>query len=147
MEAAPTAWSVSVPDRVVALAAGGGMLTAVSHDGSLSTIDRSGKLLASKPLSAAELQEAVKQHAAPADPRADEALKSQARSDRLAKLAAATSDRIAVVYWGGTLRVVDAQGTIRSEQTLPQDVTALTWLDGVLVAGLADGRVIALQAK
>ena len=31
-----------------------------------------------------------------------------------------------------------------SEQMLPQDITALVWLEGVLVAGLADGRVIAL---
>ena len=44
------------------------LLTAISHDGSLSTIDRTGKLLSTKPLSAVELQEAIKQHTPPADP-------------------------------------------------------------------------------
>ncbi len=146
-KAAPIAWTAAVPDRVLAIAAADGMLTAVSHDGSLSTIDGSGKVLSSKLLSAGELQEAIEQRTSPADPRADEALKAQARSDRLAKLAAATTGRIAVAYWGGTLRVVDAQGTILSEQALPQDVTALTWLDGLLIAGLADGRVVALQTQ
>ena len=74
-------------------------------------------------------------------------MKTQARGDRIAKLAAAGTDRIAIAYWGGTLRIVDAQGTLQSEQQLPQDITALAWLDNILSAGLADGRVIALQAK
>ena len=144
-KAASIVWKVAVPDRVMALYADGGTLTAISHDGSLSTIDRTGKLLSSKPLSAVEMQEAIKHGTAPSDPRADEALKTQARRDRMAKLAAAAPERIAVAYWGGTLRVVDAQGAIQSEQILPQDITALAWLDDLLLAGLADGRVVALR--
>jgi hypothetical protein len=31
-----------------------------------------------------------------------------------------------------------------SEQNLPQDVTALAWLGDKVIAGLADGRVLAL---
>ena len=30
---------------------------------------------------------------------------------------------------------------------LPQDVTALTWFDGRLIAGDADGRLMALKMK
>jgi hypothetical protein len=144
-KAAPTVWTATVPDRVIALSAAAGALTAISHDGSLSTIDPTGKLLSTKPLSAVELQAAIKQHTPPADPSADEALKTQPRGDRIAKLAAAGTDRVAIAYWGGTLRVVDAQGTLQSEQQLPQDITALAWLDNLLSAGLADGRVIALR--
>ena len=33
------------------------------------------------------------------------------------------------------------------EQKLPTDVTALAWLGGKLIAGLADGRVLALEVK
>jgi hypothetical protein len=51
---------------------------------------------------------------------------------------------VAVAYWGGTLRIADAAGTVQSEQQLPQDVTALAWHDGKLLAGLADGRILVL---
>jgi len=145
VKAASVAWTAAVPDRVVALSAAGGMLTAVSHDGSLSTIDRNGELLSSTPLPAGELPPAIQQRIPPADPRADAVLKAQTRGDRLAKLAVSTTERVAIAYWGGTLRVVDAEGAVLSEQTLPQDITALAWLDELLIAGLADGRVVALR--
>jgi hypothetical protein len=144
-KAAPVVWTAAVPDRVLALSAAEGQLRVISHDGLLSSMDRHGKLLSAKPLSPGESQEASERNAAPADPRAVEALKTQARNDRMAKLAVAAADRIAIAYWGGSLRVVDAAGAVQSEQMLPQDITALTWLDSVLVAGLADGRVIALE--
>ena len=123
-----------------------GSLAAVSHDGSLTAFARDGKPVASKPLAAAELQEVVKQAAgAQTDPRVADALKSQSRPDRMGKLVAGGAERTAIAYWGGTLRIVDAQGAIRCEQQLPQDITALVWLDRTLVAGLADGRLIALR--
>jgi hypothetical protein len=55
--------------------------------------------------------------------------------------------KLAVAYWGGTLRIADPGGKILAEQQLPQDVTGMTWLGGKLVAGLADGRVVALTVK
>ncbi len=54
--------------------------------------------------------------------------------------------RAAVAYWGGTLRIADADGTIRTEQQLPQDVTSLSWWNDNLIVGLADGRVLAVKA-
>ena len=49
--------------------------------------------------------------------------------------------------WGGHVRII-REGLIQSEQQLPQDVTALVWIDErLVVAGLADGQVVALEAK
>jgi hypothetical protein len=53
----------------------------------------------------------------------------------------------AVTYWGGLVRVFDAAGKVKSARTFSQDVAALTWGGNNLVAGLADGRVIALAVK
>ena len=62
---------------------------------------------------------------------------------------AAHGNLTAVAYWGGTLRIVDdgGGGAILTEQQLPQDVTALAWANDRLIAGLADGRVVALEVK
>jgi hypothetical protein len=141
--AAPVVWSARLPDRVTALKAGDDGLTALSHDGSLAKIDGDGKLTSSKPLTAAEATRAEKDLAAPVEP---DAGKTHSRTDRLFKLSAAHEGRTAVAYWGGTLRVFGDKGGVFTEQQLPQDVTALTWLDGKVVAGLADGRVLALTA-
>jgi hypothetical protein len=144
--AAPLAWTATLPDRVVSLNVAGGVLTAITHDGSVTTIDRAGHTVSSRPLSTAELQAVEKKPAGP-EPRAAELLKAQSRADRMAKLAAAGPDRDAVAYWGGTLRVVDRHGAVQSEQMLPQDVTALAWLDRMLIVGLADGRVMAVAVR
>jgi hypothetical protein len=144
--AATVAWTGQLPDRVLALKARDGGLAALTHDGSLSTVSAEGKVAVGKVLSGIALTEAEKE-LKPADATATEAVKKQARPDRMLKLAAANGGNVAVAYWGGTLRIVDDQGKVRSEQQLPQDVTALAWLDGKLIAGLADGRVVALAMK
>lgn len=140
-------WTALVPDRVLAFGVENHRLTTWSNDGSSFTFDDKGQSLASQYLSAADLGRAVKQSAAPEDPRCTSALAASARSDRRAKLAAATSDRVAIAYWGGSLRVVDTNNAIVSEQMMPQDITALTWFNGVLMAGLADGRILALSCE
>ena len=68
------------------------------------------------------------------------------RADRLLKFAL-SGPKIAVAYWGGTLRLIDKSGAVASEQQLPQDITAMTWAGNRLVVGLADGRVLALDVK
>jgi hypothetical protein len=140
-------WSVALPDRIVAMKAGKDGLTVLSHDGSLVTLSSEGKVVSDKPLNAQQRQQAEKDLASAADPAAEQAAKGQARPDRLLKLAAAKESQVAIAYWGGTLRIVDGKAAIKSEQLLPQDVTALSWFDGKVVAGLADGRVLALQPK
>jgi hypothetical protein len=144
--AATVAWTALLPDRVLALKPNAGGLTALTHDGSLSTISAEGKVAAGKVLAGAELAQTEKELKA-ADATATEVVKKQSRPDRMLKLASPNGGNVAVAYWGGTLRIVDEQGKVRTEQQLPQDVTALAWLDGKLVAGLADGRVMALAVK
>jgi hypothetical protein len=145
--AATIAWMAILPDRVLALKPVGGGLEALTHDGSLSTLTAQGKVAASRPLAAGDLAKARQEMAPAADPVAAEAAAKQARPDRLLKLSASAGGLTAVAYWGGTLRVVDGGGAVRAGQQLPQDITAVAWLDGRLVAGLADGRVIALEVK
>jgi hypothetical protein len=145
--AAVVAWSVRLPDRVVALKPGDDGLTALSHDGSLAKIGADGKLGSNKPLAAAEVAQTEKDLAPAPDQTAADAAKTQARPDRVFKLAASSQGKVAVGYWGGTLRVVDDKGVVLTEQQLPQDVTSLTWLQGKVIAGLADGRVLALTVQ
>ena len=130
----------------VALKANAGGVQALTHDGSLSVVTAAGTLASSRALPADKFEQARKDLAAAAAADAAAARK-QERPDRILKLWASAGDKLAVSYWGGTLRVVDAGGKVRSEQQLPQDVTALTWSGGKLIAGLADGRVVALTVK
>jgi len=143
--AATLVWSAVLPDRVVGLKAAEANLIALTHDGSLATINLQGKIASTKALSGAELEQTGKSLAPPA-PAADIA-KAQARPARMVKLVAASGGQTAVAYWGGTLRIVDDKGAVKTEQQLPQDVTALAWIDGKVIAGLADGRVLALAVK
>ncbi|MCY2995712.1 MAG: hypothetical protein NTY19_48870 [Planctomycetota bacterium] len=142
----PTAkivWTVNLPDRVLSIQPTGGKLSVITHDGSVSTLDAAGQLTAAQDIDVNTLTAARK---AAASPVVDAAIaKAHARSDRLLKLAATDGVRVALAYWGGTLRVADIHGKVITEQLLPQDITALTWSNNHLLAGLADGRVIALQ--
>jgi hypothetical protein len=142
---AKIAWSARVPDRVLAMKASGPALEVLTHDGSLSFLTAAGTLDAQKAMQPEKISENLKRLAAPVDEKADAAAKKQQRPDRLLKLWAADGKTLAVAYWGGTLRIVDGDGKIMTEQQLPQDVTALTWMGGKLHAGLADGRVLALS--
>jgi hypothetical protein len=141
LPAATVAWQVSLPDRVVALKAKEDGLHALTHDGSLAVITAAGKLSSSKVLAAEQFARAKKELAASPD-----AAEKQQRPDRILKLSSPQGGRTAVAYWGGTLRIVD-RGKVLTQQQLPQDVTALAWSGGKVVAGLADGRVVALVVK
>jgi hypothetical protein len=140
--AAAVAWQVSLPDRVVALKAKEDGLHVLTHDGSLSVITSAGKLSSTKGLDAEKFSDQWKALAAASDA----AAAKQQRPDRILKLSSSSGGRTAVAYWGGTLRIVD-RGKVLTEQQLPQDVTALAWSGGKVVAGLADGRVVALVVK
>jgi hypothetical protein len=141
--AAEVAWVVRLPDRVVAMKAGKDGLKVLTHDNSLSVITPVGKV-SSRGLTSDKIEAAKKELAAAPDRDAGAAAQKQERPDRIVKLWVLSGGRLAVAYWGGTLRVVEG-GKVLTEQQLPQDVTALAWLDGKIVAGLADGRVVALK--
>jgi hypothetical protein len=144
---AAVAWEARLPDRVEVIKATADGVQALSHDNTLANLSNAGKQTGSQVLSAAKAEQARKDLALPADLVAETAAKKQARPDRMMKLWASGGGKLAVAYWGGTLRIVGANGKVLTEQQLPQDVTALAWSDGKLVAGLADGRVIALNVK
>jgi hypothetical protein len=144
--AAKVAWTATLPDRVEAIGAAKDGLQVLTHDGSLTQVTPEGKVTETKALSAKEAGGLLKELAPTADAATADALKKQARPDRMAKLAAAGGGKVAVAYWGGTLRIVEGDA-IKYEQQLPKDATALAWLGGKLIVGLADGRVLALEVK
>jgi hypothetical protein len=147
--AAKVAWSVKTPDRVLALKAQGADIEVLTSDGSLTFLKESGKVDSQKPMEPEKIADNLKRLApAMAGLAETGAAKRQERPDRMMKLWSAGGGRLAVAYWGGTLRIVDEKGaTILSEQQLPQDATALAWLNDRLIVGLADGRVLSLAAR
>jgi hypothetical protein len=142
-EASPV-WQVVLADRALALQSAGGKLRVLTWDGSLSELDASGKLLDQKFVPEDQVEKTAKQLGPPADAAAVQAARKKAPPGRIVKLVAVGGGLTAVGYWGGTLQVFDADGRLRTSQLLPQDLTAVAWLNGKLVAGLADGRVVAL---
>jgi hypothetical protein len=143
--AAPHVWMANLPDRVEAIKVDKGELTVLTHDGTLATVSAAGKVTGTKTVEPADM-EAKRKELTAADADADAETKKQARPDRMLKLAAKDGDKVAVGYWGGTVRTVEG-GKVTSETLLPQDVTALAWLDGQPVAGLASGQVVLLDLK
>ena len=64
---------------------------------------------------------------------------------RIVKHFATRENRIAVSYWGGTMRILDAAGTPVAEMILTQDITHIAWQGNMLLASLADGRLLAFK--
>ncbi|HUT33213.1 MAG TPA: PQQ-binding-like beta-propeller repeat protein [Planctomycetota bacterium] len=76
-----------------------------------------------------------------------EAVWTSVADTRIVKEVHAAGDTTAVVYWGGTVRVLDAKGGVKAETLLPNDCSATALAGGRLVAALADGRVVALKLE
>jgi hypothetical protein len=144
--AAPLAWSAQLPDRIDGIGASGDTLSARSHDGTLASIDASGKIIKSSVLTAAEFDRTVKSET---PPNIDLINSAQKRVGALKKVkhAADLGNFTAVSYWGGTLDIYDNAGTLQHRNIFSQDITALTTSGDKAIAGLADGRVIAVTVK
>ena len=65
---------------------------------------------------------------------------------RVTKKVAAGDGLLAVAYWGGTLRVLDATGALKFGQTLPQDIAALACSGKLVLVATADGKISALAS-
>ena len=136
---AALAWQVVLPDRAAAITiSANGQITVDTIDGTRSTLDATGKVLRQQ----AEKVESPLTVAAPQIP---DAWKEKLAPDRLPKFLLAGNGITAVAYWGGTLQRFAADGTLLTQQVLPQDINALAWSGTTLVLGLSDGRVIALK--
>jgi len=59
----------------------------------------------------------------------------------------AAGPQIAVIYWGGTVHLLDHDGTVKAAVVFPQDVTDAAWLGDRLIVGTADGRIAGIDAK
>ena len=66
---------------------------------------------------------------------------------RIVKKLAVSDGLAAVAYWGGTVRVLDGAGLVKCQNVFQQDVAELVWLEGKLLVGLADGRIVAIEPK
>ena len=140
---AATLWQTNLPDRVTALAvANGNLVAACANDnGWRITVDAAGKATLT-PVNRADMP-------APATVSADTGTlaKDKLCPDLKVKQVLAANGLTAVAYWGGRLQIFDAAGNVKTQQQLPQDITALAWNGDTLVAGLADGCILGLSAK
>jgi hypothetical protein len=135
---AAIAWRTIVPDRVAMLRIDGNQIIATTADGSATTLDAAGKVIATGPGEVLERAVAPK---LPAE------LEKQAMPGRIVKRIATGNGMTAIGYWGGTVQVVDGSGATKSVQMLANDVSDMGWLNGKLIVGLADGTVVALEVK
>jgi hypothetical protein len=141
------AWSVTLPDRSAAMKVSDNQLSVLTADGTLARIDASGKIVKQETVAPADVIKTSQGMRTPPDAAALKLAQQKSAADRIVKTVAVQDGRIAVGYWGGLVQVLNAQGEVQSSQLLRQDVTGLAWLDGKLVAGLANGQVIGLSER
>ncbi len=136
-------WQTALPDRALSLTAqpGASTLNVVTWDGSVTTLNATGGVVSRKDASVAEM----------AGPKAavqtlPAALVKNIPPGRIVKRIATNGALTAVGYWGGTLQVWNADGTVKARQQLQQDISGLAWMGAdTLVVALSDGRVLSLK--
>jgi hypothetical protein len=138
------AWALALPDRITGLQASGDRLMALTHAGTLSEVSAEGRLLSTRPAGRDEYTRLAAEYQPAPDAAALAAARRATPRSRIAKLAARAGDRVAVACWGGTVDVLSSAGTVQAARRLPQDVTALLWFKGLLLAGDGDGNLVAL---
>jgi hypothetical protein len=137
---AATLWQASMPDHIMTLELAGANIVANSWDGTQATFDANGKPGATKvdvklPVAAKLANDVSKLP------------KDLLIADLAVKQVLPGATATAVTYWGGTLQLFAADGTLKTQQSLPQDITAMVWNGDTLVVGLANGNILALSAK
>lgn len=134
---ATIAWRVNLPDRADTLTVAADKVSIITHDGTMSVIDATGKLLSQKAAAGA----------APATKGITiaDAVKPALLEGKIVKSVATNGNLTAITYWGGTVQVLDTAGAVKAQQMLAQDTTGVAWVNGTLVVGLADGQVLGLK--
>src|SRR5205085_1125671 len=127
-------------DRVVSVKIEGGQIHASSEDGLMTTIDGGGKIISQAAADANEPPPATA-------PKLSADLAKQALAGKVVKKIVSDNGLTAIGYWGGTVQILDAVGATKSSQMMANDVSDLAWLNGKLIVGVADGTVVALEAK
>lgn len=145
--AAGIIWQTNMPDNIATLALDGANIVATSWDGSQMTFEKTGKAIATKVDQNVNLSITT----APAT-RLPQAVVAKLPKDALLKDLAMkqvldSPTTIAISYWGGMLQLFAADGTLKTQQMLSQDITAMLWNDRTLIIGLAGGDILALGVK
>jgi hypothetical protein len=139
-------WQAVLPDRVLSLAIGpAGEIAAISLDGSATVLDKAGKVVSQRAVSAAEIAGAKK--SAAVKPVVPAALTAKLAPYRVPKFIVTGAGLTALAYWGGTLQVFAADGTLKTQQLQPQDISALAWAGNALIVGQSDGCVLGLEIR
>ena len=140
---ATTLWQTYLPDRVTMSRAANGKLVAAcaNENGWSVAVNAAGKATL-EPVKRSDMP-------MPATVSADTGMlpKDKLCPDLKVKQVLAANGLTAVAYWGGRLQIFDAAGNVKTQQQLPEDITALAWNGDTLVAGLADGCLLGLSAK
>lgn len=147
LPAAKLAWKTVLPDRIASIASAGEQLKVLTHGQVEATVSPAGEVKGTRQLQSAEYQKLAKEAKSGSTPAAVGEAQKRAFPQRRVKFAIPNGDKVAIAYWGGTVRITDAAGKVLAEQRLTQDVTALAWSGGALIVGDADGRLMKLETR
>ncbi len=135
-------WDVEAPDRIDALRFEHGLLTVVSHDGTVLAL-REGTTAETRVET--NLAKLVADLAPPSDPALFADAASVLGPARLVKLAAVHAGATWVACWGGTLYAFDEKWQERLCTRFEQDITAIAPAGECLAVGCADGKVFGIK--
>jgi hypothetical protein len=141
------AWQLALPDRAIAMKVVDGQLRVLTWDGSLTQVDADGQIAGQQIVDASKMEQLQGELSAAIDAAAMQTAQQQAPPTRMVKAALPSGELLAVGYWGGGLALLDQQGEVKFSDQLPQDISRLAWLDGKLIVGLADGRLLGLATE
>jgi len=140
-------WQAILPDRAAAMRADDDRIVVLTRDQSLSTIDAKGGAGEPRPLDAQACAEKLEQMKAEPDVAARKIAAATAPPGRIVKFAARRGALTAVGYWGGLLRILDADGKAKLAHQFQHDIAAVLWYGDALAVGLSDGRVVCLRTE
>ncbi len=135
---ATIAWKTILSERADNITINNGKAVIITHDGTATTMDATGKITNQKTVEIPNTSKTV----APVIP---EPLKKSIIPGLAIKTILPDTNKTAISYWGGTVQIFDNTGTLKSCQLMQQDTSEIAWLNGTLIVGLADGQILGLK--